>query len=539
MALHGHTKIELQDVITGEKKVIEDDNMVTNGLAKMLRPANGWANVFGSRRFYAKGKYDYYLSMIDNLLGGIVCFEKTHEENPENFFKDPLNKIIAKASTYAYTGLDKTQGSYNIEESGFQQDGSFKKVWDFSTNQGNGTIASVSLTTRYYGENGDGCLVQDEANKVSSQYPLESLKVLGNGGSQSVPDYNGYTPTLYLNDAGGNWRVSNYVPAAAMFCYADYKGNYVLFLDNINNIYYNASKKSEYFYEAKKICLQKLRVPFSKVSPFTNPYDLKFNTEKYEITIPETITAQCSGYYDCFFIFSDIGYIYMVMAKDSYIVNTGEILRVLKINMNDFSTDVISITNTTPTAICISGGNYPGSSSYRGLSNGYGSGGIIITNEYFIFLSHGSNDKKTDEKIYRINIKNNSDIAVFKMDGEDYIANGSYAFFQRTGSMIYTGSLALNLKSMEVKYCKTYYNNNDFKTWFNENMNTAEIIFEAIGENAPVFYKFVGNASSNDTYLCLTPCFRIDTLMTINNLPEPVIKTASQTMKITYTITEE
>ena len=32
MALHGHTKIELTDVNTGEVEIYEDDNMVTNAL---------------------------------------------------------------------------------------------------------------------------------------------------------------------------------------------------------------------------------------------------------------------------------------------------------------------------------------------------------------------------------------------------------------------------------------------------------------------------------------------------------------------------
>ena len=34
--IKGHTKIELTNVKTGQKKVIEDTNMVTNGMAKMF-----------------------------------------------------------------------------------------------------------------------------------------------------------------------------------------------------------------------------------------------------------------------------------------------------------------------------------------------------------------------------------------------------------------------------------------------------------------------------------------------------------------------
>lgn len=531
MALHGHTKIELQDVNTGEKKVIEDDNMVTNGLSKMLRPANGWANVFGSRRFYPK---DNYLSMIDNLFGGIVCFEKTHEENPENFFRDPLNKIIAKASTYAYTGLDKTQGSYNIEESGVQQDGSFKKVWDFSTNQGNGTIASVSLSTQYYGELGDGCIVEDELNKVSGNtYTFDVMKAVGIGGFFNSASTDGYIPTANLTKSVGNWTASNYAVANEMFCYADYVDNYTIFLDNAYNVFYNSSYKNDFFYNTKKICLRKMHVPFSKISPLTNPYDLIVDSEGIEIAIPDSILEQCKGTYDCLFVHSDIGYIYIVMVKNDHVVKPGEILRVLKINVSDFVTEVMSITNTTPTNIYFRGGE--STSSVKSINNGYGTGGISITNEYFIFLSASDNNVETDKKIYRINLKNNADITVFKMNGEDYKSKSNRRLFQRIGDMLYSGDLALNIKSTEVKYNKI--SGNTYYEWLSE--SSISTPFEAYGERVPVFYKFISPARANEPYLALQPCFRIDTLMTINNLPEPVIKTASQTMKITYTITEE
>ncbi len=36
--MKGHTKIELRDVKTGKVQVIDEDNMVTLGLQKMLQP---------------------------------------------------------------------------------------------------------------------------------------------------------------------------------------------------------------------------------------------------------------------------------------------------------------------------------------------------------------------------------------------------------------------------------------------------------------------------------------------------------------------
>lgn len=46
------------------------------------------------------------------------------------------------------------------------------------------------------------------------------------------------------------------------------------------------------------------------------------------------------------------------------------------------------------------------------------------------------------------------------------------------------------------------------------------------------------NYSSNNQYTSARVGILANTLMTINNLPSPVVKTAAQTMKITYTIQE-
>lgn len=532
MAIHGHTRIELRDVNTGEKKIVEDDNMVTNALAKMLRPANGWATVFGSKRFYPK-RTSYYMSMADVLLGGVLCFENIHEENGENYFKDPLNKLIAKASNYAYTGADVTQGSYNIEESGKQPDGSLKKVWDFATNQGNGTIASVSLTNCYYGELGDGCLVENEKKLNGGMYGLLELTARGLEGTMSNYASEGYVPAIYLNDVG-RWHVYNDSMASLLFCYADYKENYAIFIDDAFNAYYYDSKYADrHFFNSKKIFIKKMRIPFSKISIFTNPYDFEFG-EEGEIMIPEEILAQCNGVSSGLRIYSDVGYIYMIIAKRDYCINPGEMLRILKINVSDFSTEIINVTNTTNTCIYINSVTH--SSSYRSLYFGFNSGGINITNEYFIFHSYGGGEK-TNGKIYRINLKNNADTAVFKMNGEEFTCT-TYLYFQKLGDMLYADQFAINIKSTEIKYCKRY-NGSSGSIWLSEERNGFEIACEAYGEKLPVFFRFIDNKLGNDDYLKLVPCFRIDTLMTINNLPEPVIKTASQTMKITYTITEE
>lgn len=549
MALHGHTKIELQDVNTGEKKVIEDDNMVTNGLAKLLKPAGGWANIFSTQMFYEDESINKR-SMDEYLLGGILCFEQQHEENRENFTRNLQNRIIAKASNYAYTGADTTQGSYNIEESGIQEDGALKKVWDFATNQGNGTIASVSLTTMYAGEIGDGCIesgitiAQSNSNFVISQpYGL-------NGHNYSyikTGDFPTFSSVEGDASAGG-------------VVYADYQKNYLVMMDRSRNILYDSKHMDEYFYNSKKLVFTILNYPFSKVSLFTNPLNMKFRGDKIEVPVPDGILSQCVNGINAIGIYADEGYIYFFMRGTP--ISPGGTFGILKIKAEDFTTEIITITNTSPVTIPIQYNN-----SYHNYSNCYGgfqgfSGlGMDISNSFFTFQSTYGSDK--NGKIYSINLSNSAEIFEYKLGGEEFVplldftpysSSSSEAKFtnnrlsiNRVNGLLFLDGFdsrkgymgyILNPQNKEAKNIKRGIRNEEIRLFPKETYESS--IFEAYGEKHPVRYKIATNDVNNGKrQTIIYPLFLMDTLMTINNLPEPVIKTASQTMKITYTITEE
>ena len=61
------------------------------------------------------------------------------------------SNITAQAGDDAYSGDNLRRGSYNTNESGIIT-GGIRRVWDWSTSQGNGTIASVCLTTAQLGK---------------------------------------------------------------------------------------------------------------------------------------------------------------------------------------------------------------------------------------------------------------------------------------------------------------------------------------------------------------------------------------------------
>lgn len=134
MPLKGHTKITLTNVSTGEKQVIEKDNIVTNAIADIL--SKNWG---GLAQFYK-------IMPLRNLYSGVMCFAQEITENADNYNPpaDNVNQLIAHAGDEMNATASTLRGNPNAGETDVT-DTSIKYVWDWSTNQGNGTISTVCL----------------------------------------------------------------------------------------------------------------------------------------------------------------------------------------------------------------------------------------------------------------------------------------------------------------------------------------------------------------------------------------------------------
>lgn len=143
--LHGHTKITLTNVRTGEKEVVEKDNLVTNALANIFEN-----NFFGSMNYSD-------ITPVRDMLGGVLCFEDELTANVNNTLPpcEDDNKMIANAGQTAHATPSPTRGNPNGSLSGETIDGKgYKFVWDFPTNVANGTISTVCLTNKVGGDVG-------------------------------------------------------------------------------------------------------------------------------------------------------------------------------------------------------------------------------------------------------------------------------------------------------------------------------------------------------------------------------------------------
>ena len=161
MTLKGVMTIELTDENTGAVETVTEENMITESVNNILG-----LNPMGI--FYAAtGEYDdavlwngNLLPICPNMIGGILLFSEALAEDEELLYESSDNLPVAYASNNVNSTANLARGSLNLTESMALSNG-YKFVWEFTPNQGNGTIAAVALTSALGGQNGFGSLVGD------------------------------------------------------------------------------------------------------------------------------------------------------------------------------------------------------------------------------------------------------------------------------------------------------------------------------------------------------------------------------------------
>ena len=159
--IKGKLQIELKDEKTGRIERHEEENMVTNAVANLL----GLATMAG----YSTNQMRELIPISQKALGGIFLFDGTLDEDPDNIHF-PMDVHLTGCAGRVANGTSKLIGSFNASESG-RTDTGYTSVWDFSTSQANGTIASLSLTHYKGGEDPfHNSLNQDSGFSMSAAY---------------------------------------------------------------------------------------------------------------------------------------------------------------------------------------------------------------------------------------------------------------------------------------------------------------------------------------------------------------------------------
>lgn len=136
----GNTKIELTNIHTGEKEIIEKHNTFTNAISKLLEYYNEGATF----PIYYNDSSHPFLPLDTKGLSGIYLYSEQLDERTTQVSE--LDNIVGYAGYQADTSGSKYMGSLNTNESK-KLDNGYKYVWDFGTDRANGTISAVGLTS--------------------------------------------------------------------------------------------------------------------------------------------------------------------------------------------------------------------------------------------------------------------------------------------------------------------------------------------------------------------------------------------------------
>lgn len=486
MALKGKTTFELTDVNTGEVEVIEDTNMITNGLQEFLDPCGSWG-------IYPFAKDSVRNTAVRNTLtGGIFLFDSKLDKDVANTYANASVKMVGNGALGISNGTSVTElGSYNVTESGVQADGSIKYVYDFLTSQANGTIQSVCLTSKAGGYMG---------------YGNESQKRVYDAGLKNTDYQNNlykYADFLQFND-------NDY---STCMMYAVYNEDAVYVVDP--KCISTTPLGELHWTKTKKIRINKYRLGVSSVG-LTDYNHINSLIESYDVDIPQDIIDYMSNGSSSYYI----KYVYPVADG-----NKREIFIIFSKNTNNCSNGSFFWIMKIDKDMQVT--------SYR------------ITNN-------------TGYNIYRVAIQiEDAGYNVYAIDN-DYF----WCWLQKNGSYNLVGIkyadstqiIETDVYTGKIDITKTYDNMLEYgESYVSNNVNRNRDVFNTVRKKALTVngcldresrYKvlfadrkglYLGCDGSANFYLIKDPRY----LATINNLSEPVVKTASKTMKIIYILTQE
>lgn len=147
-AFRGDVVFQLRDAVTG--RITEEQrghNMLTNGLDSALNGCPFQLNKIDSGYGSIVGNQLNVTPLYSQLLGGVFCFPSALGNDPDLLFPGFDNSPTAFASMSDYVQSDSRQGVYDAVSSGVISNG-FKSVFSWGSSFGNGTIASLGLSTR-------------------------------------------------------------------------------------------------------------------------------------------------------------------------------------------------------------------------------------------------------------------------------------------------------------------------------------------------------------------------------------------------------
>lgn len=411
-----------------------------------------------------------------SVLGGMLLFDSNIEENADNLYPPSNVNLIGCASYGVQNNTTGTlRGGFNQTESELNLKDRYMKYVYDFTTSQANGTISCVCLTH---KNGGYTSYGGKDAPFGSNYGL-GMQVC-DGQLQYV--YNSYTGA----NTGDKYSGLTIGTTEVIFCISMAE----------DAVYYFRIDNN------KKITITKRRAYMKSVSVLENPYNQKplidsFELEELKTELP---TSYISYNYDV----AD-NCLYLVSCASSYLEVDATFV-ITKISMSDWKVTQYTMTNTTDERIRL-----------NGMRTSY------VHRGYLIFKGYTNSNN-----FYKMEVGNSANVKELKLVNFTSV----------------TGSFALGMNGrvyIEGYSSSTYY-------LYVINLDTDEILkVEASriigGSNYPCYTPVLNEPmlwyGSYGNYSTIGFFIMANYLATINNLSEPVTKTADKTMKITYIIQEQ
>lgn len=495
MGIKGSATIELTNA-DGSKEIYKHDNMITNAVNDLCMSQ--------------RGEMATILKIVNNgdsyaqaLFGGLLLFDETLDTDANNYFL-PTVKCTGYASQDAYAGLDTCRGSFNASEGGVQSDGSYKFVWDFATSQANGTIKSLALCPNMMGQIG---LTSSKVSSESNNFYMKRNNI-------DPFNSNGY---MYPSGMADGFRADGLYIVAVI--------DDIAYAASMDNIGYRGDSgiSSNLMFKKNGGVLKLLRFKLgtSRIA-LTDKVCRASYIDTINVQLPaefvDSITYNSNNTYNSLIALNydkDNNKIIVFPCFRSSSLAVNDTIKYCEIDLsNNCAVTVHTFTNNTPGSIMRDG--------YTGVNhNGYS---LYVMNGYVVVESKVGNTYKY------YSIKKNDNTQVKEIQRMNGTAFGS-DYDRRITPIFKKGKI---LVALIIGNNTDMYNEHIVIDLESGQMRDTNISKISQSGNIDIGHGSVfAMTGKNLTY---SMSFNPFILCTKNNLDSPVTKTASQTMKITYTL---
>lgn len=496
MGIKGSATIELTNA-DGSKEIYKHDNMITNAVQDLCMSQ--------------RGEMATILKIVNNgdsyaqaLFGGLLLFDETLDTDANNYFI-PTAKCTGYASQDAYAGLDTCRGSFNASEGGIQPDGSYKFVWDFATSQANGTIKSLALCPNMMGQIGL------TSSKISSESKSFLMK------RTDVDPFNSYGYMLKENTTIDGFSSQSIYAISVIDDIA-----YAISVDNTGFRGGGASANLCVKKNGGILKLFRFKLGASSIA-LTDKVCMANYIDTVNVQLPtefiDTITY--SAYKEligCFYDRDNNKVIVFPSGRSENLEVNGT-LKYCEIDLsNNFATATYTFTNNTAGRINADSYSDVGSTATYPF---------FVMKDYIICTSYVS-DENTN-KLYTIKRSDNTQVKEIQhLNGDAF-----------TYDIKNTVTIAPIFSKDNIAVVGVRFSSYDIGNYILVDLSTGKAVDTNISNITQVRPFDIGNCAvfaSTGQNLRYSMTFNPFILCTKNNLDSPVTKTASQTMKITYTL---